>query len=372
MYVPYCVYLCRTPQNTPVDSPLHRAVNGTPVHAMPSIDPIIGSLHANLLSYYSSDVDIPESEMQGALEVVEEIKHLFWSCLPNMLPNHPIKEFKFAQSVAEGSHAVRPTDFEILTMLTLDTSIWDIIDAGPTLLAAHGYHIVKRTNLDYFLRGATAYDKYLVSDYLSPSKIKTALMDIVNRINWGNRYKVQPAVVGNEVKLDVFYGKFESKKRLEITFIPAVKLNSTLVVANGHLHAENLKSYDNLWQKYPLDEEIKKLTTPPHGCQLMCLKLLKAIKMNHTAQFSAVSNMALKNVVLLTMDQEEEWSEEALGERFIDVLKTLEDYLRSGRLPHHMNQKYNLLEGLNEMDLTGTADFLADIFGEGKFSWLLK
>ena len=365
-------FIFRTPMNTPLDSPLHRAMNGTPLHTVPSIDPIIGSLHANLLSYYSSDVDIPESEMQRAVEIVEEIKHLLWSCLPNMLPNHPVKELKFAGSAAEGSHAVRPTDFDILIMLTLDSNIWDIIDAGPTLLAAHGYHIVKRTNLDYFLRGATAYDKYLVSDYLSPSKIKTVLMDIVNRINWGNRYKVQPAVVGNEVKLDVFYGSVEPKKRLEITFIPAVQLDSTLVVANGPLHDENYKSYDNLWQRYPLDEEITKLTTPVHGCQLMCLKLLKAIKLKHAVQFSAVSRTALKNAVLLTMDQEEEWSEAALGERFIDVLKTLEDNLRSGRLPHHMNQNYNLLEGLNEMDLNTTADFITNIFGEGNFSWLLK
>ena len=345
---------------------------GSPQHSLTTLDPEIGSLHANLLTLYSSDVDIPESEMQGALEVVGEIKQMFWSCLPNMLPNHMIKDLRFGGSAAEGSHAVRPTDFDILVMLPLDSSLWEIIDAGPTLLAAHGYHIVKRTNLDYFLCGAVVYDKYLVSDYLSPSKIKKALMDVVNRINWGNRYKVQPAVVGNDVRLDVFYGNEETKKRLEITFIPAVQIGSTLVVANGHLHAENYASYDNLWELYHLKDEIEMLTTPPHGCQLMCLKLLRAIKMNHPAQFSCVSRTALRNAVLLTMEREDDWSEEALGERFIDVLKTLEEYLRSGRLPHHKNPKYDLLEGISERDLIGAAEFIASVFGEGDFLSLFQ
>ena len=310
--------------------------------------------------------------MQAALEVVGEIKQVFWSCLPTMLPNHPIKDLKFGGSAAERSHAVRPTDFDILVMLALDSSVWETIDAGPTLLAAHGYHIVKRTNMDYFSRGAVVYDKYLVSDYFSPSKIKKTLMDIVERINWGTRFKVQPAVIGNDVKLEVFYGHGEVTNVLEITFIPAVEIGSSLVVAHGHRHAKEYASYDNLWELYHLEEEVMMLTTPSHGCQLMCLKLLRAIKMTHAAQFGAVSRTVLKNAVLLTMGQEDDWSEESLGERFIDVLKTLEDYLRAGCLPHHRNPKYNLLEGVNQRELLGAADFITGAFAEGDFTSLFN
>ncbi len=312
--------------------------------------------------------------MQSTMEIVEELKHLFWSCLTQMLPNHPIENLIHAGNTVEGSHAVRPNEFDILILLDVDPSVWEFIDAGPTLLAAHGFHLVKRTNLDYFSPGASVYDKYLVSDYLSPSKLRTVFLDIVNRINWGDKYKVQPAVMGPDVKLNAFpqvdYPGVQHW--ITINFIPAVQIGSTIVTAKTHPHSSQYQSYDNLWQRYFMKEEIEKLQMPEHGCQLMCLKILKAIQQNHMAHLGMLSTEALKAVVFLTMEQEDDWLEESLGERFIDVLKALEDYTRSGNLPHPFNPKVNLLDGISQEELSKATNFVANVIGEGKFSWLLK
>ncbi len=315
--------------------------------------------------------------LQEAVQAVDDIKRIFSSCLDAMVPTHRIRELLLSGSAAEGSHVVTPTDFDVLVMLPLDPHIWSLADAGPTLLAAHGYHMVKRTNLDYFSRGATAYDKYLVGDYLSPSKIKLALMDVVNRINWGSKFKVQPSVVGSEAKVQVFYGRAEPKKRLEVNFVPTVQFNGTSATATCHPQAESLTSYKNLWQDCYTQEDVRRLNSPTasseEGCQLMCLQLLKAVKMTHPAQLGVLSNSSLKTTVLQAMDQETgDWTQGSLAERFMDCIRALEGFLRVGYMPHHINSKLNLLDGLNPMDLISASDFLAKIISTEAYSSLVR
>ncbi len=365
----------RTPRSTPRDSPAHRSGSATPVEAAepePEVDPVLEHLQSSLLTYCSSTVQVPQADLDEAVTVVEDIKKQFLSCLSTMVPNHQIRQLEFAHSMAEGSYAVQAVDFDILVMLTLDPDSWQVIDAGLSLLAAHGYRIVKRVNLDYFSRGATVYDKYLVSDYLSPSKINKELMDLTNRINWGTKYKIRPAVVGGEAKLDVFYGK-EAKKHLEINLTPAIELNSVLVIAKAHPQSDTQSSFDNLWQECHLVEETRKLTTPSDGCQLTCLKVLKAVAFYHSEQLGVLPGSVLKNAVLLTMDQDDdkEWSEESLAERFADVITTLGNFLRAGVMPHFRNPHLDLLSTVAPLDVQTSADFLAAIIEDRTFVSLL-
>ena len=393
----------------------------------------LGSLHEALLDYYAIYVNVPEDDLSLAKTVVEDVKESFAAMVEVLMPNHPLVALVDIGPAAEGWKVIRPDEFEVVIHLALDPQVWELVDGGQTLLAAHGYWMVKRTHLEFFSRGTKPYDRYLIGEYLSPTKVKTAFLDMTNRVsNWKTRYVIKSSVVGPAIKLTVEYGLEEQRKRLTIEFTPGVRLGDTEVISSSHLKSNVDHCYENLWlqsfgqqeietvtswrpptilekelenntetfvklseiegenshlsecevnSKEMEFEEIHRQTTQPelspaefteHGCQLWCLKILEAVRLNHPAELGVLTPYALKTVLLHLLYTEDVWCKGQLSERFLDALKTIEDYFKTGRLPHYFCPHINLLENAHPTTLENGREFLAYVIGNNRFPSLLK
>ena len=367
------------------------------------------SLHDSLLEYYTSYVDIPEIDQALALTVVEDVKESVHYILEELMPGIPITGMSNIGSSAEGLNVVLPDLYQVVLQLNLDPKLWELVDAGETLLGAHGYQMVKRTHLEFFSRGVTPYDKFLIGEYLSPQKVKTAFLDTTNRVNnWGSRFKIQSAVIGPSVKLFVMYGGKDGEqedKTITVELIPGVRLDGSLVLATTHdgTHQLEKPGYANLWMHSFAEAEYKYLTAwkpptstsaspinttvpkeivdsvpnshvdgPVAGCQLVCLKLLEAVRLNHPAQLGFLTAYCTRTIVMQLLDMEDSWHQEELSERFLDTLKALEEALRTHRLPHYFCPKLNLLQDLDPVTLDNARQFITAIVGNNQFPALLK
>lgn len=427
-------------------------VQDNPPHSVP-VSPLsdgtssivsVGSLHESLFDYYISYVDIPEADYQIAMTVVDDIKASFRSVIEELMPNCPLGKMVDIGPASEGLAVVRPDYFQVGFQLSLAPKLWELVDAGQTLLTAHGYQMVKRAHLKFFSRGTSFYDKYLIGEYLSPVKIKSAFLDLTNRVsNWRTKHRIESAVVGPEVKLIVIYGDEERKGTLTVEFIPTVNIHGTEVLAEPHTSCKNNTCYENLWLQSFRTDEIQHLTgwkpsptapiraehstmvkeivdendigsterdteedaKDPHeetarlidkmeddegaykedvslmdiqenlsieGCQLMCLKILEAVRLNHPAQLRILSPYIVRTIVMKLMTLEDGWFTEQLSERFLDTLKLLEEYLRARQLPHFFCPKVNLLENYDSDSVDHTREFIASIIGNNQFNTLLK
>ena len=407
------------------------------------------SLHDSLLDYYTGYVDIPEMDQQLALTVVDDVMESFRYVMAELMPGLKLKGLVNSGPSAENLNVIRADHFQVTLQLALDPKVWELVDAGQTLLAAYGYQMVKRTHLEFFSRGTTPYDKFLIGEYLSPQKIKAAFLDLTNRVNnWGSIHKIQSNVIGPNVKLHVVYGEEDGeRKTLTIELIPGVKLEGTQVLATTHARTPRDPCYDKLWMQSFAEEELKHLTSwrpsvsPPSttpegtvpkelaesdgesaeaagsetesetvpetkeeatkvcvseesnpgestpeestpekstpeesnpGCQLMCLKLLEAVRLNHPAQLGMLTPYSVRTIVMHCMTFEDAWHQEQLSERFLDTLKALEEYFRARNLPHFFCPKVNLLEDVDPDTLDLARDFIAHVVGNNQFPALLK
>ncbi len=329
------------------------------------------NLHDSLLHYYNSYVHIPSENMHEAVSIVESIKERFNMYMHELLPNFCILGLHGTGSAMEGLQAVYPEQFDMLISLTLDSDVWQLVDAGQTVLRAHGYWLIRRKNLEFFTLGSSQYDKFMIGEYLSPNKVKMAFQDFTNRVGkWSSEWKVQANVIGTAVELTVIYGQGQ---KLKVDFRPSVVMDNVQVIAKPHPLCQTDRTYDNFWrQSFALQELDKMHTAKENGCQGMCVKILKAIRLNHPDQLGHLPSYIFKTIVLHLLDAEEDWMEEAMSERFLDTLKFLEECLKVHQLPHYFSSELNLLQGVDPIAQDMIRDFVTHIIEQHQFQWLLK
>uniref|UniRef100_A0A4X2KSG0 Mab-21-like HhH/H2TH-like domain-containing protein n=1 Tax=Vombatus ursinus TaxID=29139 RepID=A0A4X2KSG0_VOMUR len=118
-----------------------------------------------------------------------------------------------------------------------------------------------------------------------------------------------------------------------------------------------LAQYDNLWRLSLRPAETARLWALDQGdggCRALCLKILKTICKSSPA-LGHLTASQLTIVILHLAQEETDWSQDMLADRFLQALRALIGYLEAGVLPSALNPKVNLFSKLTpgEIDELG-------------------
>ncbi|TKS91629.1 Mitochondrial dynamics protein MID51 [Collichthys lucidus] len=304
------------------------------------------SLQEHLWEFYQCNVNIPAEEQavarRAALDICAELRVFLHAKLPDM----PLREMYLSGSLYDDLQVVTADHAQLMVPLILEKNLWSSIPGEDTIMNVPGFWLVRRENLEYFPRNSSYWDRCMVGGYLSPKSVLEVFDKLVaGSINWpaiGSvlDYIIRPVVPSETLTLEVQY---ETDRKLYVDFLPLLVMeDGTSLIAKPHrLAAER---HENLWrQSFRVAEtaRLRALDQEDGGCRCACLKLAKAVcKLNPALHRLNASQ--LTNAILLLCEKEGDWTQEALADRFLQLLRALVGHLEAGRLPCALSPKVNL------------------------------
>ncbi|XP_069036736.1 mitochondrial dynamics protein MID49 isoform X2 [Lepisosteus oculatus] len=309
------------------------------------------TLQEKLQQYYQNRVALPWQEVseakQRALEICTEIQGFLRSKQPDM----PLGEMYLGGSLLDDLQVVVADHACLLVPLQVEETLWSLIPGEETILRNPQFWMVRRTNLEYFPRGRSFWDKFIVGGYLSSNTIIDALKKVVmESMNWpslGSMLEcvVRPVMGSHQLKVEIQ----SQHGQLFIYILPTIKFGETVLTAQP----EETESFDNLWYQSFYTSETKKLADLDQadgGIRKRCLKTFKAVCRNCPG-LRKLSGCHLTNVILHLSKKEHDWTEAAFADRFQQVIMELIGYLEQGVLPSYFNQTVNLLSDFSEEEI---------------------
>ncbi|NWW31788.1 MID51 protein, partial [Panurus biarmicus] len=314
------------------------------------------SLQEKLFAYYRQRVAIPADEQARAKQAAVDICAELRSFLRTKLPDMPLRDMYLSGSLYDELQVVTADHIQLIVPLMLEQNLWSCIPGEDTIMNIPGFYLVRRENPEYFPRGSSYWDRCVVGGYLSPKTVADTFEKVVaGSINWpaiGSLldYVIRPAAPPADLTLEVQY---DADRHLFIDFLPSLTLGDIVLVAKPHRLAQN----DNLWRLSLRPAEtarLRALDQDDSGCRCLCLKIFKAVcKLNPALGHLTASQIT--NVILHLSQEESDWSQDMLADRFLQALKGLIRYLEAGVLPSALNPKVNLFSELTpeEVDELG-------------------
>uniref|UniRef100_A0A3Q0REC1 Mitochondrial elongation factor 1 n=1 Tax=Amphilophus citrinellus TaxID=61819 RepID=A0A3Q0REC1_AMPCI len=313
------------------------------------------SLQEHLWEYYQNIVNIPAEEQamarRAALDICAELRVFLHAKLPDM----PLREMYLSGSLYDDLQVVTADHAQLMVPLVLEKNLWSSIPGEDTIMNVPGFWLVRRENLEYFPRNNSYWDRCMVGGYLSPKSVLEVFEKLVaGSINWpaiGSvlDYIIRPVVPAETLTLEVQY---ETDRKLYVDFLPLLVMeDGTSLIAKPHrLAAER---HENLWrQSFRVAEtaRLRALDQEDGGCRGTCLKVAKAVcKLNPALH--RLNSSQLTNAILLLSEKEGDWTQEALADRFLQLLRELVGHLEAGRLPCALSPKVNLFCELTEQEV---------------------
>ncbi|XP_040448607.1 mitochondrial dynamics protein MID49 [Falco naumanni] len=321
-----------------------------PAPETPQVKSICLTLQEKLLSHYSSWLAVPEVQVsiapQLARSIGTQLQNFLWSKCPEM----PFGRLFLSGPLLDGLGALAADHIHLMLPVVLDTALWSLIPGEDTVVRNPQYWLIKRTDLEYFPRGCSPWDRFIVGQYLSSNVLNETLHKmLVASINWpaiGNLLGsvIYPVVASQELRLEVKHDQVE----LSITLFPVVEMEGKVLLA---VPPEGL--VENLWLEsfYKAEvSKVKELDAADAGARQHCLRILNGICKSHPA-LHKLSGSPLTHVILHLSATSSDWAEESLADRFQQVLEELVGYLEKGVLPSYFNCKINLFCELLEEEI---------------------
>ncbi|NXG58737.1 MID49 protein, partial [Hemiprocne comata] len=332
--------VCVAPLETP-------QVESSPVHCL--------TLQEKLLSHYSSQLVVPEAQVSLAPHLARSICVQLQKFLRNKCPELPFGSLFLRGPLLDGLGALTADDIHLMLPVVLDATLWSLIPGEDTVVRNPQYWVIKRTDLEYFPRGCSPWDRFIVGQYFSSNLLNETLHKmLVASINWpaiGSLLGsvIHPVVASQELKLEVKHDQVE----LSMTLFPVVEMEDRVLLA-----APPKGLVENLWLESFYRAEVmkvKELDAGDCGARQLCLRILNGVCKSHPT-LHKLSGSPLTHVVLHLSATTSDWAEESLADRFQQVLEELVGYLEKGVLPSYFNHKINLFcelleEEIDEMGL---------------------
>ncbi|XP_043918357.1 mitochondrial dynamics protein MID51-like [Protopterus annectens] len=310
------------------------------------------SMQEKLFAYYMKHAVIDPREQiqakQAAVDICTELRSFIHTRLPDM----PLRDMYLSGSLYDDLQVVAADHVQLMVPLVLEKNLWSFIPGEDTIMNIPGFYLVRRENMEYFPRGSSYWDRCIVGGYLSPKIVTDNFEKVVTgSINWpaiGSilGYVIHPVVSTDTVTLEI---QFDTNQRLFIDFLPLTVMGNTMLIAKPH----RLEKYENMWRETFRTVETAKLRALDEedgGCRCICLKIMKAI-CRFTPALSKLNSSQLINVVLHISEKEADWSQAALADRFLQVVKELIAYLEGSSLPCIFNPKVNLFSELTPEEI---------------------
>ncbi|NXJ34497.1 MID49 protein, partial [Ciconia maguari] len=308
------------------------------------------TLQEKLLSHYSSRLAVPEAQASLAPQLARSICAQLQNFLRSKCPELPFGSLFLSGPLLDGLGALAADHVHLMLPVVLDATLWSLIPGEDTVVRNPRYWMIKRTDLEYFPRGCSSWDRFIVGRYLSSNVLNETLHKmLVASINWpaiGSLLGsvIHPVVASQELKLEVKHSQVE----LSITLFPVVEMEHKVLLAAP---PEGL--VENLWLEsfYRAEvSKVKELDAGDSGARQHCLRILNGVCKSHPA-LHKLSGSPLTHVVLHLSATSSDWAEESLADRFQQVLEELVGYLEKGVLPSYFNHKINLFCELLEEEI---------------------
>ncbi|KAM9261623.1 mitochondrial dynamics protein MID49 [Cariama cristata] len=308
------------------------------------------TLQEKLLSHYSSRLAVPEVQASLALQLSRSICTQLQSFLRNKCPELPFGSLFLSGPLLDGLGALAADHIHLMLPVVLDATLWSLIPGEDTVVRDPQYWMIKRTDLEYFPRGRSPWDRFIVGRYLSSNALSDTLHKmLVASINWpaiGSLLGsvIRPVVASQELKLEVKHDQVE----LSITLLPMVEMENKVLLA-----APPKGLVENLWLEsfYRAEvSKVKELDASDSGTRQHCLRILNGVCKSHPT-LHKLSGSPLTHVILHLSTTSSDWAEENLADRFQQVLEELVGYLEKGVLPSCFNHKINLFCELLEEEI---------------------
>ena len=318
-------------------------------------------LQIQLDHYHKTYCMIASWEMDRAKEVVEDVKKMILNFTRQNLRAFRVIALRDTGSTEEGLKVIKADEFDVLMHLELDPETWILKESE----AAAGYWAVtKRDPVS-----SDSLDEFCNGQHLLPGSVVKHVQAMLERmVNFtSGKYEVSNA--GPAMTLSVMYNIHGRTKRLEVNLIPVLNQNSVWVEAKPHPRSSVIPGYENFWrQSFAMEENQHLKNNPnllPGSCHLKCLRIMKAVRLNHFTQLGALSSYALKTVLMHMLDQEDDWTDQVLSERIFDFLLALKQYLTAKELPNYFCPEMNLLEGIRPETCDAIRSFIIKKLDQG-------
>ncbi|KAK9540669.1 hypothetical protein VZT92_003106 [Zoarces viviparus] len=320
------------------------------------LQPCVLSLQERLQQYYHTRAALAPDEVRRAQSLAVDICTEIQAFLHSRLPDMPLGEMSLGGSLLDDLQVVSADHACLLVPLQLEASLWRLIPGEETLLTHPLHWMVRRVNLEYFPRGLSYWDRYLVGGYLSAEAVvnmfSKAVMETINWLSISSTLDclVRPVQGGPDLRLEIRPGNEEgaesSDPPLFISMLPLLREEDVVLTAQPELTSP----WVNAWHLslYPWENRrLTRLDTADDGYRRHALKILKAVcRLNPSLR--PLGAAPLTNLVLRLSDSESDWSEISLAVRFQQCIEELIGYLEQGALHSYFKPAVNLLSGLSE------------------------
>ncbi|EPY87768.1 mitochondrial dynamics protein MID49 isoform X1 [Camelus ferus] len=306
-----------------------------------------------LLAFEQDHVTIPVAHVALAKQLAGDVALELQAYLRSKFPALPFGAVVPGGPLFDGLQAGAADPVRLLVPLALEPGLWSLVLGTDTVARDPRCWAVRRTQLEFRPRGSSPWDRFLVGGYLSSRVLLELLRKALTAsVNWpaiGSLLGclIRPRVASEELLLEVQH------ERLELTV--AVLLAVTGAQAGDRLllawPLEGLAG--NLWLQdlYPAEAaRLRALDAGDTGTRRRLLLLLCGVCRGHSVLWR-LGRSHLTQVVLRLGEEEADWAEEALGERFLQALELLIGSLEQASLPCHFNPCVNLLDGLREEEV---------------------
>nr|XP_057931912.1 mitochondrial dynamics protein MID49 [Doryrhamphus excisus]XP_057931919.1 mitochondrial dynamics protein MID49 [Doryrhamphus excisus] len=314
----------------------------------------VPTLQDRLLQFYHTRAALSPSEVHRAqsraLDICTEIQGFLHSRLSDM----PLGEMSLGGSLLDDLQVVGADHACLLVPLQLEASLWRLIPGEETLLTHPLHWMVRRVNMEYFPRGQSYWDRYLVGGYLSAEAVVNMLSKaVMETMNWPSISStldclVRPVLGGPDLRLEIGCTKESglSEQTLFISVLPLLREGDVVLTGQPELTAP----WMNAWHLslYPLEtRRLAQLDAADDGCRRLTLKLLKAVCRLNPA-LRPLDSAPLANLVLHLSEREGNWSERSLHLRFRQCVAELIGHLEQETLHSYFKPTVNLLSGLTD------------------------
>ncbi|XP_030067814.1 mitochondrial dynamics protein MID49 [Microcaecilia unicolor] len=332
-------------------APLHDGAEQEPLRSDVKMIHLSSTLQEKLLDYYRNHTVIAENEVFQSKQLAEAVCAELQEFLRTKHPEMPFAAMHLSGSLVDDLQAVTADHVCFMAPVVLEPTLWRFIPGEETVLRNPRFWMVRRKALEYFVRGSSPWDRFIVGGYLSSTMFIESLHKIlVGSINWpaiGSMLEcvIRPVVAPEELKLEVRHGQ----NNMSITIFPVAKMEETVLLAVPLLKGP----VENLWLQSFYTVETHKLfdlDSRDSGTRRCCLKILKGVCKGHPS-LSKLTGSHLTHIILHLCDTESDWTETALADRFQQVLEELIGYLEKGVLPCYFNSTVNLFSDLQEDEI---------------------
>ncbi|XP_010776121.1 mitochondrial dynamics protein MID49 [Notothenia coriiceps] len=309
-----------------------------------------------LQQYYHTRAALAPGQIRRAQSLALDICTEIQGFLHSRLPDMPLGEMNLGGSLLDDLQVVSADHACLLVPLQLEASLWRLVPGEETLLTHPLHWMVRRVNLEYFPRGRSYWDRYLVGGYLSAEAVVNMFSKaVMETINWPSISStldclVRPVLGGPDLKLEIRpldeFGAETGDEPLFVSMLPLLREGDVVLSAQTELTSP----WVNAWHLslYPWENQrLSQLDTADGGRRRQTLKILKAVCRLNPA-LRPLEAAPLSNLILHLSDGESDWSESSLHARFQQCITELIGYLENGALHSYFKPAVNLLSGLSE------------------------